>query len=68
MAGALTDSIGLTGAGGSIGFSTTSTLAVLAEWLPGAERRGVRLVTARSLVRVEGCAAVVAVAAAGGGC
>ena len=50
----------------AIGHPYPATLAVLAGWLPDAERRGVRLVTARSLARVEGCAGVVAVAAAGG--
>ena len=50
----------------AIGHPYPATLAVLAGWLPDAERRGVRLVTARSLARVGGCAGVVAVAAAGG--
>ena len=52
----------------AIGHPYPATLAVLAGWLPDAERRGVRLVTVRSLTRVAGCAPVVVVAAAGGGC
>ena len=50
----------------AIGHPYPATLAILAGWLPDAERRGVRLVTARSLTRVAGCGGVVAVAAAGG--
>ena len=52
----------------AIGHPYPATLAVLAGWLPDAERRGVRLATVRSLTRVAGCAPVVVVAAAGGGC
>lgn len=51
----------------AIGHPYPSTLAVLAEWLPGARMRGIELVTARELIAREGCAGVVA-AAAGRGC
>jgi polysaccharide deacetylase 2 family uncharacterized protein YibQ len=42
----------------AIGHPFPATLAVLADWLPDAERRGLRLVTARSLVHREACGAV----------
>ena len=59
--------------GGTAARSRSATLTrrrspILAGWLPDAERRGVRLVAARSLTRVAGCGPVVVVAAAGGGC
>jgi polysaccharide deacetylase 2 family uncharacterized protein YibQ len=44
----------------AIGHPFAATLSVLADWLPQAERRGLRLVTARSLVtRREPCALAV---------
>lgn len=48
----------------AIGHPYPSTLAVLAEWLPGARTRGVELVTARELIAREGCGDVFAVGAA----
>ena len=53
----------------AIGHPFPATLALLADWLPDAERRGVRLVTARSLTRQEPCGAVtVAVGGAAPAC
>src|SRR4051794_26269770 len=53
----------------AIGHPFPATLALLADWLPDAERRGVRLVTARSLTRQETCGAVtVAVGGAAPAC
>jgi polysaccharide deacetylase 2 family uncharacterized protein YibQ len=50
----------------AIGHPFPATLAVLADWLPAAERRGLRLVTARSLTtRGEPCAVTVS---SNGGC
>lgn len=50
----------------AIGHPFPATLSVLADWLPAAERRGLRLVTARSLARhAEPCALTVSTQ---GGC
>jgi polysaccharide deacetylase 2 family uncharacterized protein YibQ len=50
----------------AIGHPFPATLSALADWLPAAERRGLRLVTARSLTtRGEPCAVTVS---SNGGC